>query len=167
MPAFIRLRAKLGDKIALTLIGVADQAPSDAVYSTIGVPPTIALTYPAFAFWLQSLGRFDVGLAPLLATAFNRAKSNIKQLEYSALGLATIAVDLEPYRNSPYHQATVLAEPTPEAFYLAMRRLALDTNARRELQTAASIVAHQNIHSSEAEEPNWNCCKLLFIVAIE
>ena len=153
LPAFTRLRGELGDEVVLTLIGVTDQRPPDAIYSSIDVPPNIASTYAAFANWLQSLGPFDIGLAPLLPTPFNRAKSNIKQLEYSALGLATIAVDLEPYRTTPLRETTVLAKPTPAAFYRAMRRLALDANARRKLQAAASIAAHENIRSNEAEEP--------------
>lgn len=40
---------------------------------------------------------FDVGLAPLVDSEFNRSKSYIKCLEYNALGIPVIASDVEPY----------------------------------------------------------------------
>jgi glycosyltransferase involved in cell wall biosynthesis len=153
LPGFRRLREEFGDKINLSLIGVTDERHSDAGYSTVDVSPGIALTYPAFANWLQSLGPYDIGLAPLLDTSFNRAKSDIKLLEYSALGLATIAADLPPYRNSAYSKSTVLVEPTADAFYLAMRSLVIDSNRRRDLQDAACVIARENVWDAENEEP--------------
>lgn len=42
--------------------------------------------------------RFDIGIAPLADVPFNRAKSAIKLLEYSAAGLPVVASDVEPYR---------------------------------------------------------------------
>lgn len=41
---------------------------------------------------------FDIGLAPLVESTFNRSKSWIKALEYAALGIPVIASDREPYR---------------------------------------------------------------------
>ena len=49
---------------------------------------------------LKSL-KFDIGLAPLRDSEFNRAKSNLRVLEYSALGIPTVASDVLPYRNTP------------------------------------------------------------------
>lgn len=49
---------------------------------------------------LQAL-QLDIGLAPLLDNPFNRAKSNLKLIEYAAVGAAVICSDLEPYQNSP------------------------------------------------------------------
>lgn len=41
---------------------------------------------------------FDIGVAPLVDTVFNRSKSAIKALEYAALGIPVVATDSEPYR---------------------------------------------------------------------
>jgi glycosyltransferase involved in cell wall biosynthesis len=41
---------------------------------------------------------FDIGLCPLIDNEFNRSKSNIKWLEYSMAGMATIASDINPYQ---------------------------------------------------------------------
>lgn len=54
--------------------------------------------------WAPSVPRyyggidFTIGLAPLADTPFNSAKSWIKILEYSALGIPWVASDVSPYR---------------------------------------------------------------------
>jgi glycosyltransferase involved in cell wall biosynthesis len=50
--------------------------------------------YPAA---LAKLG-FDIGLAPLRDNLFNRAKSNLRWLEYSALKIPTIASPRSPFK---------------------------------------------------------------------
>ena len=44
--------------------------------------------------------KIDIGLAPLRDTEFNRCKSNIKCLEWAALGIPTICSDVEPYKEN-------------------------------------------------------------------
>lgn len=41
---------------------------------------------------------FDIGIAPLEDTEFNRGKSCIKYYEYASVGTVTLASDVEPYR---------------------------------------------------------------------
>lgn len=43
------------------------------------------------------LADFDIGIAPLFLNDFNRAKSENKFLEYSALGIPTVATSVDPY----------------------------------------------------------------------
>lgn len=42
---------------------------------------------------------FDIGIAPLADTVFNRSKSAIKAMEYAALGIPVVASDVQPYRD--------------------------------------------------------------------
>lgn len=41
---------------------------------------------------------FDIGLAPLVDNFFNRAKSQLRYMEYSAAKMATVASPVEPYK---------------------------------------------------------------------
>lgn len=41
---------------------------------------------------------FDIGLAPIVNNAFNRAKSNLKPLEYNACGIPFVASKVAPYQ---------------------------------------------------------------------
>lgn len=53
----------------------------------------------------------DIGLAPIRPNAFNDCKSDVKWLEYSAVGAAVVASDFGPYRRSIRHGVTgLLAE---------------------------------------------------------
>lgn len=82
----------------LTLIGVTDREYRlNNRIRNVSPPETVRSSYPAFVSWVRSLNQFDIGLAPLIDTNFNRAKSGLKVLEYSALGLVSVASSLDPY----------------------------------------------------------------------
>ena len=88
-PALDRLWEERAGAFDLTLIGVApDIAPAPWLRRLS--PPGDAIAYPRFVRWLRQQGPFDVGLAPLADTPFNRAKSDIKLLDYAALGLLPV-----------------------------------------------------------------------------
>lgn len=43
----------------------------------------------------------DIAVAPLAITDFNRGKSNLRLLEYGALGIPVVCTDINPYQDSP------------------------------------------------------------------
>lgn len=49
------------------------------------------------AYYAMVRKAFDVGLAPLARTAFNRSKSDLRLLELAAMGIPWIATDFGPY----------------------------------------------------------------------
>ena len=57
-------------------------------------------TYPQ---WIASLD-FDIGLFPLIDNHFNRAKSNLRWLEYSALKIPTVASNVEPCKTIKHNE---------------------------------------------------------------
>jgi glycosyltransferase involved in cell wall biosynthesis len=59
---------------------------------------------PETYFKIMKFVRAEVGLAPLKDTPFNRSKSELKFLEYSAMGIPTVASDVKPYADIITHE---------------------------------------------------------------
>jgi GT2 family glycosyltransferase len=109
-------------------------------YEPVPMPTTGSYCpYPVFVPWLRRQRHaWTIGLAPLRDTHFNRNKSDLKYLEYAALGLPGIFSDLVPYRESIRHEETgLLVENTTGAWYEEIRRLAHDCVLREGLAEAA------------------------------
>ena len=83
----------------LTIIGAVARPPNRRWLQYVN-PPQTATAYPRFARWLLQQPPWDVGLAPLADTPFNNCKSDIKFLEYTALGVLSVVSDCTPYRAS-------------------------------------------------------------------
>ena len=66
----------------------------------------------------------DVAIAPLIDNEFNACKSNIKMLEFTAMGAAGIYSDVEPYKSA------YLRVKTDEEMIAQIERLAGDVTAR-------------------------------------
>lgn len=86
--------------------------------------------YAAYARQLKSLS-VDLALVPLELTPFNRAKSAIKWLEYSACKIPGIFTDIEAYNQVVEHGKTGWLVPNaPEAWYDAIKKFVEDDNLR-------------------------------------
>jgi GT2 family glycosyltransferase/glycosyltransferase involved in cell wall biosynthesis/predicted Zn-dependent protease len=91
------------------------------------------MDYACYAEKLQTSG-IGIALAPLVDTRFNRCKSNIKWLEYSACGCAGIFSDLPPYNSCIQNGLTgLLVENTTESWVNAIEQLISDPELRRSI----------------------------------
>jgi hypothetical protein len=99
-PALERLAAERPGQFELTLIGVSPDI-ENATWLYRQSPPAEHIPYARFARWLRAQGPYDVGLAPLADTRFNSAKSDIKLLDYLALGILPVVQDMAAYRLDP------------------------------------------------------------------
>ncbi|MFQ5460592.1 MAG: hypothetical protein ACE5EL_07340, partial [Anaerolineae bacterium] len=61
------------------------------------VRPVSGPVYPLFMVWWTSEVEWDVALAPLASTPLNACKSDIKILDYAAIGAATLASNCAAY----------------------------------------------------------------------
>jgi glycosyltransferase involved in cell wall biosynthesis len=87
------------------------------------------------------LGRFDIGLAPLKDTRFNRAKSDLKALEYAMCGVPTVASKVLPYTISVRHGETGMIAASPKDWIKYVRRLVDDAESRARMGAAAHVWA--------------------------
>ena len=106
--------------------------------------------YPLFMPWFTSEPAWDIAVAPLEATPFNACKSDIKFLDYCALGAAGIYSDVPAYAGSVGHRVTGwLVTNTVEDWIAALDTLISDeerrihiANAGRRYLYAQRLVAH-------------------------
>lgn len=96
LPAFERLEAEMPGRFDLTIIG-AVRRPPNVSWLRVLPPPAEKGSYPYFVRWLVENAQFDVGIAPLADTAFNRAKSDVKVLDYGAIGLLPVVSHCPAY----------------------------------------------------------------------
>jgi hypothetical protein len=90
--------------------------------------------------WPALLARIGIGIAPLADTVFSAAKSWLKPLELSAVGVPWIASPRIEYQRLHQLGAGLLAEK-PNDWYRKLRMLAGSEAARAELSAAGRAVA--------------------------
>jgi glycosyltransferase involved in cell wall biosynthesis len=100
-PVLLRLKADYGDQVEIDVLGMTVRSELPEELNRIGPSTHASRSYPGFVNWLTTVRpRWHIGLAPLLDTPFNRAKSAIKAMDYAALGLTVVASDVPVYRGS-------------------------------------------------------------------
>jgi glycosyltransferase involved in cell wall biosynthesis len=137
-PALKKLAQRFKDEVKISVIGVQEE-PLKEQWCAHLTPPTVAGgTYQGFVTWLQAINTFDIGIAPLVESVFSGAKSSIKWLDYSALGMATIASDVEPYSSAIVSGVDgLLVKNTADAWEKALTSLVEDKAQRASLAAAA------------------------------
>ena len=89
---------KANKSLRVFLIGVTSEiVPKHRRLIRLNPPRAAIASYPAYVNWLCKVQEFDFGIAPLLNTEFNSYKSDLKLLEYTALGAVSFCSAVEPY----------------------------------------------------------------------
>jgi hypothetical protein len=97
----------------------------------------------------HAMSEFDIGLAPLLDTAFNRARSTVKLKEYAAAGAMWVASPIGPYVGMGEEQGGLLA--ADDAWEATLGALLDDDDRRRALaERARAWAAEQTIRAGGA-----------------
>ena len=86
---------------------------------------------------------WDIGLAPIEVNEFGRCKSNIKWLEYSALGVPAVMTDSLPYNKEVLQGINGICAPN-NGFREALESLINDESGRKAMGEAA--YAHTKSH---------------------
>ena len=134
LPELDALAAQDPGAFRLTLVGGVSQPLQRPWLHTLEVPLE-ARRYPRFVRWLRRLPRHDLGLAPLVPHAFNAAKSDVKLLDYAALGLPTLCSPGPAYQPLLAAGLALPAEPGQWA-----EQIAWAARHRRRLRRLAQAV---------------------------
>jgi processive 1,2-diacylglycerol beta-glucosyltransferase len=128
-------------RVRLEVVGVAEAASLAAYFEGLPVSrldPGANEAYPRFPGWMRRSLRWDFAVAPLLDEPFARCKSDLKYLDYAALGIPAVFSDVRSYRETVRHRETGLVVPNePDAWAAALEELAGDGALRGRLAHAA------------------------------
>jgi glycosyltransferase involved in cell wall biosynthesis len=135
----------LGRRVEFDVVGVTS-GPLPQGFRRVGNPRT---QYGHFVPWLRRQSRrWSIGLAPLADDPFNRSKSDLKLLEYAALGLAAVASRRGPYAAVPDLAITVDDDVTSWA--TAVASLLRNDRWRR-----AAAAAHATVQARRSIDRAW------------
>jgi glycosyltransferase involved in cell wall biosynthesis len=96
----------------------------------LDVPPE-SFEYPGFVAWMRRNLRWDIAIAPLDDSPLNLGKSDIKFLDYSALGFPGVYSAVPAYTQTVRHGETgMLVSNAPARWYETLERLAKDSTLR-------------------------------------
>lgn len=117
-PVLKKIKSIYGDKVKFRFMG----ADFRRMYSEVD---------GEFREWIEpgdffeefSKDVFDIGIIPLLDTEFNRAKSNIKWLEYSYYNIPSVVSYVPPYSDDGHHGKNILFYKTDEEMFSAIKKL--------------------------------------------
>lgn len=131
------------------LKGIIEKTRHEADWVFFGMCPQelrpLLTEYHAFTAFSDYPARLaalnlDIAVAPLAKIPFNQGKSNLRLLEYGALGIPVVCTDIDPYRNSP----ACCVENTEEAWTGAIRERIYDADAREREGIALRQWVHQH-----------------------
>jgi processive 1,2-diacylglycerol beta-glucosyltransferase len=154
--ALRRCLHKYAGDLELQLVGgIGDPATLQAFE---GLPVRVlrsgdATAYPDFVRWMWMHLHWDFALAPLEDNPFTRCKSDIKFLDYSALGIPGIYSRVASYEASVSNRETgLLVENHPAAWETAIEDIVAQGEARAELgrRARAYVLARRTLRQHAA-----------------
>lgn len=110
LPALRAMWERHPEEIEFQLVGVIGQG--DTLQALEGLPLRVVgpnpdeMEYPLFLLWFTSRLCWDIAISPLRESPFNSCKSDIKLLDYSAIGAAGIYSRVPAYEPSVRHLET-------------------------------------------------------------
>jgi glycosyltransferase involved in cell wall biosynthesis len=142
LPVLRRVLDAFPRRVTMRFWGIAPPAELGEDPSVEWVPLEI-LDYPEFARYF-SAQTCDIAVAPLVDHPFNRAKSAIKFLEYSALGWPGVYSQLDPYEGLVVSGENGFLACTEQEWFESLSRLITDRALRVQIASNAQQTVRQN-----------------------
>jgi glycosyltransferase involved in cell wall biosynthesis len=138
LPALKAICQRHPGQVAVQVIGVVRSEETKKVLQELPVrynyPNPEENEYPMFMLWFTGHVCWDIAISPLRDTPFTRCKSDIKYLDYSAIGAAGI------FSQSPAYTSTIhqkengwISENTSQAWEDALEALIQDISLRQKI----------------------------------
>ena len=125
------------------IIGGMNKKHEESWYSKVEIPKD-STDFVSFMNWIKNNVKYDIMLAPLMDTQFNNAKSELKYIEYSALGMPGIYSDLPPYNSVIKDGVNGLLAKTNEDWEEKIEKLILDQDLRIKIVENAQKDINEN-----------------------
>lgn len=128
-------------RVVLEMVGISQDPRIPRLFGDLPVrmrSPGPDSFYPRFPGWMQKNLEWDLAIGPLEDDPFTRCKSDIKFLDYGALGVPGIFSDVPAYASSVRHRETgILAANEPKLWREALIELIEDAPLRNSIGAAA------------------------------
>jgi hypothetical protein len=150
--ALARVKAAFGEHVSMDLLGVSGRRDLPTWVNRVSMPVHATSSYPGFVDWITRQ-HWDIGIAPLADTPFNRCKSAIKALDYAALGLPVLASDRAVYRGTLADgRGGWLLPDDADVWFAALVRLIRDASLRSHLGEAGRAAFHTGTLAAQAAD---------------
>ncbi len=151
--AIRRILHTANGKLVFEIVGVGDQQLLKRMFHELPVVfrivPKEAVPYEAFVDWMQTNLHWDFAIAPLVDTRFNRSKSDIKYLDYAALGIPGLFSAVTPYEATVRHRDNgLLVGNSAHEWESALRTMTNDAPLRERI----AGIAHDEVWSQRMLE---------------
>lgn len=150
LPALNEAAAAAGERLSFEIMH------DDKLFDALETPHKNFTPTADYDTYLETLGRCEISLMPLLDTAFNRAKSDLKFIEAGACRVAALASPVV-YADTIEDGRTGLLFRTPEELRMKLLRLVATPDAARALGDAARtyVSANRMIAYQVADRLGW------------
>lgn len=151
-PALLHLLDKYQGKLMVRVIGTP-LPQSLAARPDITFEPAPNNVYTAFVENFQNQ-KADIFIAPLNHNLFNKCKSHLKFLEYSALGIPGVYADLDPYQEIVEHGVDGFLASSVKDWIVYLEKLIESPELRRQIAEAAQKKV-RNHYLLSSQIKNW------------
>lgn len=146
----LRLAYDMGCEVVLIGLDPADHDPQWQKF----IPEYTHIPWMQPHEYHQKRLNVDIGLAPLVQNKHTDGKSDVKYLEYSMSGAATVASASPVYNTTISHGETGMLAASPDGMALMVKHLILKSKARREMAAAAKQWVLEN-RTIQANKQEW------------
>ncbi|WP_409200103.1 glycosyltransferase [Methanobrevibacter sp. DSM 116169] len=117
--------------VEFEIIGGFNEDLDENWFSNIELPEN-SMNFEIFMNWLSQNANWDIGIAPLEDSFFNNGKSELKYIEFSALGIPGVFSDVEVYNSVVIDGFNGYLASNNEEWFEKLQKLVLDENLRKD-----------------------------------